>query len=135
TIALNDWEIASRLSYFLHGSMPTEALFARAAAGELSSTEQVENVLGELLSDERAMKQLVSFHAQAWDFARFSRITPDRDTYPDAPDDIVASVRAASDRFVQDVIDAGGGLRELLTAPYAYADDGLAPLYGEAGVS
>jgi hypothetical protein len=135
TIALNDWEIASRLSYLLHGSMPTEELFERAAAGELNSIEQVGDVLGGLLADERAMGQLASFHAQAWDFARFSRITPDRNAYPNAPDDIVASVRMASDRFVRDVIDAGGGLRELLTAPYAYADDGLAPLYGEAGVS
>ena len=135
SIALNDWEIASRLSYFLHGSMPTEELFDRARAGELGSIEQVQNVLGDLLAHERAMTQLVSFHAQAWDFARFSRITPDRDIYPNAPDDIVDSVRLASDRYLQDVIEAGGGLRELLTAPYAYADPGLAPLYGEAGVS
>jgi hypothetical protein len=39
-------------------------------------------------------------------------------------------IRRATTLFVQDVLQSGGGLEELLTAPYAYADPGLAPLYG-----
>jgi hypothetical protein len=51
-------------------------------------------------------------------------------SYPAAPPNMVESVRVASERYVQEVIDTGGGLSELLTSPYAYADAGLAPLYG-----
>jgi hypothetical protein len=42
----------------------------------------------------------------------------------------VDSTRLASERFVQEVIENGGGLAEFLTAPYAFADAGLAALYG-----
>lgn len=129
-IALDDWEIASRLSYFLYNSMPDSETFSAASNGALHSPDEIRNAVARMLEDPRATRQLVSFHEQAWHFRRYSTITPDPDTYPEVPDDIVARVRAASSRFVQEVIDTGGGLVELLTAPYAFADAGLAPLYG-----
>lgn len=132
-IPLSSWEIATRLSYFVLGSMPTEDLFDRANRDELRTPEQIASAVQTLLESDRATAQLIAFHAQAWDFGRFSRIAPDLQTYPDAPDDIVGSTRLASELFVQDVIETGGGLGELLTAPFAYADDGLARLYGVNG--
>lgn len=133
TIVLTSWEVATRLSYFVQGSMPTDGLFERASRDELRSVEQVRSAVEELLASERANAQLVSFHAQAWNFSRYSRIAPDRDVFSNAPADIVDSARVASERFVRDVIENGGGLAELLTAPYAFADAGLAALYGLEG--
>lgn len=129
-IALDSWEVATRLSYFLHGSMPTEELFEQASADELGSADEVASAIQALLESERATAQLVSFHAQAWDFGRYSRIAPDKGKFPEVPDDIVDSTRLASERFVQEVITNGGGFAEFLTAPYAFADAGLAGLYG-----
>jgi len=129
-VALSSWEVATRLSYFVQGSMPTDDLFQRASEDELRTAEQVASAVEALLTSERARSQLVSFHAQAWDFGRYSRIAPDPAAFPDAPDGIVDSARAASEQFVDDVIESGGGLAELLTAPYAFADAGLAGLYG-----
>lgn len=129
-IALSSWEVATRLSYFVQGSMPTEDLLARANNDELRTPEQVTSAVAALLASERARSQLVSFHAQAWDFGRFSRIAPDPAAFPDAPAGIVDSARASSERFVDEVIESGGGLSDLLTAPYAFADAGLAALYG-----
>ncbi|HEY3494599.1 MAG TPA: DUF1592 domain-containing protein [Polyangiaceae bacterium] len=129
-IALDSWEMASRLSYFAWNSMPDTALFASAEAGELAGTDGVTEAVERLAADPRATRVGVSFHSQAWDFQRFAKITPDSDTYPDAPSDMIARVRSASERFVEEVIDSGGGLEELLTAPYAFADSELAPLYG-----
>ncbi|HEU5073947.1 MAG TPA: DUF1592 domain-containing protein [Polyangiaceae bacterium] len=132
-IALTSWEIATRLAYFVQGSMPTDALFERASRDELRTVEQIRSAVEELLMSERANAQLVSFHAQAWNFNRYSRIAPDRDVFANAPTDIVDSSRIASEHFVRDVIENGGGLSELLTAPYAFADAGLAALYGLEG--
>ena len=129
-IALDSWEMASRLSYFVWNSMPDRELFASAEAGELASESAISDAVERLAADSRATRVGISFHAQAWDFQRFAKITPDSDTYPDAPSDIIARVRSASERFVEEVIDSGGGLEELLTAPYAFADSELAPLYG-----
>lgn len=131
-IAPNPWEMATRLSYFLLDSMPDSQLFAEAQEGGLQTPEQIESATLRLLSEPGATEKLVSFHEQAWQFDRFSRITPDAATYPEAPSDIIERVRAASTRFVQDVIETGGGLEQLLTAPYAFADADLAPLYGQS---
>jgi hypothetical protein len=129
-IALDDWEIASRLSYFLYDSMPDAELFAAARAGRLHTPEQIEAETRRMLAHSRVLTKLASFHEQAWQFGRFSRISPDRASYPLVPSNFVPRVRESAQHFVADVLSAGGGLEELLTAPYAYVDDGLAPLYG-----
>lgn len=129
-IALDDWEIASRLSYFLFDSMPDGELFAAARSGQLRTPEQIEAQARRMLGQPRVLGKLVSFHEQAWQFGRFSRISPDSATYPMVPTGFVGRVREAASAFVEDVVASGGGLTEMLTAPYAYADEGLAPLYG-----
>jgi hypothetical protein len=129
-IALDGWERASRLSYFAWNGMPDPALFESAALGTLGSDAGVTTAVRRLLEDARASAMQVSFHEQAWHFDRFARIAPDARAFPDAPADIVARVRDSSRRFVQAVLDDGGGLTGLLTAPYAFVDSALAPLYG-----
>lgn len=129
-IALDGWEVASRLSYFLWDSMPDDELFAAARAG-LSAPEAIAPQVERMLADERARDKLVRFHEQAWKFDRLARIAPDADTYPNAPENLGDVAGEAARRFVRAVIDDGGGLQELLTAPYAYADPGLAALYGK----
>jgi hypothetical protein len=131
-VALNDWEIASRLSYFLYDSMPDAQLFEAARAGQLRTPEQIEAQARRMLTQPRVLGKLVSFHEQAWQFGRFARISPDTATFPNVPSGFVARVRASADAFVEDVIASGGGLEEMLTAPYAFADEGLAPLYGKS---
>ncbi|HEX6765484.1 MAG TPA: DUF1592 domain-containing protein [Polyangiaceae bacterium] len=131
-IVLDDWEIASRLSFFLWNSIPDGALLDAAESGELSSEDGVRTTVTRLLADPKALATIVSFHAQAWQFARFSRIGPDADTYPDAPADLATRVDASARRFVEEVARENGGLSEFLTAPYAFADSELAPLYGKS---
>ena len=127
---LDDFEVASRLSYFLFDSMPDRALFEAARAGLLHTPEQVEAAARRMLAEPRVLDKLVAFHEQAWQFERFARISPDPTRYPQAPPGLVQRVRHATRLFVRDVLQKGGGLEELLTAPYAYADAGLRPLYG-----
>ena len=88
-IALDSWETAARLSYLAWNSMPDAELFDLAANDRLKNEAEVEAAMRRLLDDPRALPKLISFHEQAWHFARFSKIAPDRDTYPAAPPDIV----------------------------------------------
>ena len=129
---LDDYEMATRLSYFLYDSMPDEALFTAARERRLHTPEQIEAAARYMLTQPRVLEKLVAFHEQLWQFERFARISPDAATYPMVPDGFVQSVRQATRSFVRDVLRNGGGLTELLTAPYAYADDGLRVLYGTA---
>jgi hypothetical protein len=127
--ALDDWEVASRLSYFIFDSMPDDELFARARDGELHTPEQVGTEVARLLDDPRASSKFASFHEQVWQVGRYAKIAPDASTYPGMPDDLVDRLRASSNRFFESVVQDDGGLREMLTAPYAFVDSELASIY------
>lgn len=132
-IQLDSWEMASRLSYFLWGSMPDAALFQAAQDGKLASAADVSAAAQRLLSDPKARVSVLSFHAQALRFARFQKVAPDAGKYPNAPADMAKKVKEAAELFVKDVVfDSQGGIAELLNAPFAYADSGLAPIYGKS---
>lgn len=131
-VALDPYELASRLSYFIYDSMPDADLFSRAREGRLETPEQIEAAARRMLGEPRARQKLIAFHEQAWQFGRFGRIAPDAQVYSDVPSDFIARVRSSAERFIDAVIDEGGGLTELLTAPYAFADSALATFYGES---
>lgn len=132
-IQLNGWEMASRLSYFLWGSMPDAALFEAAEQNKLASAADISAAAQRLLEDPKARASVVSFHAQSLRFARFQKVAPDPNAYPDAPSGMAQKVREGAELFIKDVVfDQGGGLTELLSAPYAYADSSLAAVYGKS---
>jgi hypothetical protein len=130
-IALDPYEVASRLSYFIYDSMPDPELFAAAGNGDLGTSEQIADQITRMLSNPQAMAQLVQFHKQAWQFGQYLKIAPDSDLYPDAPSDLAARALAASEAYVREVIERGGGAQELLSETFAYADPALAALYGQ----
>jgi uncharacterized protein DUF1592/uncharacterized protein DUF1588/uncharacterized protein DUF1595/uncharacterized protein DUF1587/uncharacterized protein DUF1585 len=130
-VTLSPYERAARLSFLIYDSMPDADLLSRAGQGQLETPEQIGQAVRRMLTQPRAVEKLVSFHEQAWEFGRFSRISPDTKVFPNVPGDIIGRVRNASQRFVQSVVESGGGLSDLLTAPYAFADSALAPFYGQ----
>lgn len=132
-VPLDDFAVASRLSYFLYDSMPDEALLEAARAEQLHTPEQVEQAARRMLRSSRVVDKLVAFHQQAWHFERFARISPDAKSFERLPAALVPRVSHSARLFVREVLRRGGGLEELLTAPYAYVDSELAPLYGVAG--
>src|SRR5690606_14444135 len=95
-VRLDDFEVASRLSYFLYDSMPDEPLFEAARAGRLRTPEQIGAQARRMLAEPRVLDKLIAFHEQAWELERFARISPDAATYPDAPKALVPRVRRAT---------------------------------------
>src|SRR5690349_15856375 len=109
-VALDAWEVASRLSFLIWNSMPDAELFAAARGGALQTPDAVDQTVRRLLADARATRKLVGFHEQAWQFGRIAKIAADRAVYPDAPGDLPTRVGEASRRFIEYVIGTGGGL-------------------------
>jgi Protein of unknown function (DUF1588)/Protein of unknown function (DUF1592)/Protein of unknown function (DUF1595)/Protein of unknown function (DUF1585)/Protein of unknown function (DUF1587) len=60
---LTQFELAARMSYFLWGTTPDDALLDLAAAGALSDAEQVADVAADMLDDPRAVDRVTRFHA------------------------------------------------------------------------
>ncbi len=63
-VQLDDWEMASRLSYLLWHSMPDDALFAAAAAGKLNAPADIEAQVQRMIADPKARGVVADFHAQ-----------------------------------------------------------------------
>jgi hypothetical protein len=130
-VRLTSWEMASRLSFFLWGSMPDEALFAKAEAGELETAEQIEAEARRMLEDPRARILVAEFHKQWLDYERVANVTKDPALFPDWSPAIGQLMAEETRTFIDGVIFGDEGtLTTLLTAPYSYMNSELADFYG-----
>ncbi len=135
-LKLTSWEVASRLSYLLWGSMPDADLFSAAHDGALESDAQILKQAQRMLKSERAKPQLVDFHRQWLDFEHinvvFNREGPkDPKLYPSYNEELRAAMREESDRFTGMVMSEGShSLKELLTSKDTFVNDKLAAFYG-----
>ncbi len=84
TVALNDFELASRLSFFLWSSLPDRELLDLAEAARLSETHVLAEQVRRMLADPRAMSLVDDFVYQWLDLAKLDEITPDRGEFPHA---------------------------------------------------
>jgi len=80
---VNDFEIASRLSYFLTGSMPDTELFAAAKNGQLSTAEQRRQQAQRLMTSPRSQAFAESFPYQWLQLSKVGEFPPDEKLYPD----------------------------------------------------
>jgi hypothetical protein len=127
-VPLSSWEVASRLSYLLTGSMPDDELLAAAEKGQLDSAEQVMAQATRLLDSDRGARVVKNFYRQ-WaglgDLADLQRKDP---TFTSTTAGLLAE---ETETFADRVVRQGeGSLAALLTAPYTYLNGPLAQFYG-----
>lgn len=128
-IRLNSYEIASRLSYALTNSMPDDALFAAAATDALLDKALLRREAERLVQSRGARETVQNFHEQLLHMSEYDAVSKhDKDAFPSA---LSLDLRKEAVKFVEDVVFGQNvGLRELLTAPYTFANQRLATLYG-----
>ena len=130
-LALSSYEVASRLSYMLLGTMPDDALFAAAAANELSTPEQIRNQAIRLLQDPRARARVTSFHEEYMHMGPGTRWADYLREVPGFSPDLVPMLSQETDRFFDYIVfEQGGSFRDLLTSPVAFVNASTAGLYG-----
>jgi hypothetical protein len=134
-LALSSYEVASRLSYMLLGSMPDEALFTAAAQGALSTPEQIRAQAVRLLEqDPRARSKVSAFHEHylhKGPGTRWAEYQRDATAYPAFSAGLVPLLSQETDRFLDYVVfDQRGSFKDLVTSPVAFVNASLAPLYG-----
>ncbi len=128
---LTGHEVASRLSYFLWGTMPDAALFAAAADGTLDDREGIEVQARRLLAEPRAGEMLDAFTAQWLALGDPAEIVRDPETFPGWDPALFSAMRVETETFVREVVLHGDGrLATLLTAEFSYLDPDLAAHYG-----
>jgi hypothetical protein len=128
---LGAYELASKLSYALWGTMPDATLEGYAAADRLATNDGVAAVVQEMLRDPRADAQLLDFHEQLFLADRYAGITRQQELFPrwytqfgsDAQEDVRRTIREL-------VIDNSGTVKDLYASPTAFTNARLAPVYG-----
>lgn len=130
-VALTEYEVASRLSFFLWNSVPDDALLNAAEAGELASAQGLRVQAERLLQDPRAREAVGEFHVQWLALDHLETSFKDPAYYPDFSAELAEAMVAETRRFSQIVVLQGDGrLDTLLTADFSYLEPELFELYG-----
>jgi len=130
-VRLTDYEIASRLSYFLWDSMPDEALFEAAEAGALGTVEAIEDEARRMLEAPRAKTALRNFHRQWLHFDSLLDEMKDLSTHPQWSEELLTAEYEQMNEFIDRVMfDGDGTIAALLTSNEFPVNARLASLFG-----
>jgi hypothetical protein len=129
---LDDYEVASRLSYFLWSSMPDDKLFARAAGGALHDGASIVDEVRRMLADPKS-SALVDNMAGEWLGSRELQVK--QVTLTDVTFDAALSGAMADEAalFLGEMFRGAHAVKELLGASFVFANDRLAAHYGLTG--
>ncbi|HVJ20035.1 MAG TPA: DUF1592 domain-containing protein [Polyangiaceae bacterium] len=130
-IPLSGYEIASRLSYGLWNTMPSDALLTAAGAGELGTAEGVGTWSRQMLGDPRAGDTLVSFHNQLFSIAEYGTISKNETLFPDFTLELAPTLRDEASLYFREItVTRNGGIGALLTTPVTFVNESTAQYYG-----
>jgi len=127
---LNDWEIASRLSYMLWSTMPDTELSALAGQGRLRDKAVLAQQFARMIADPRAERFSDSFATQWLRLRKVGMFQPDKNLYPDYDESLEQSMIAETKNFFREVLDRGLTLREFLSSDWSMMNHRLARHYG-----
>jgi hypothetical protein len=132
TLALDDLELASRLSFFLWSSVPDEELLRLAEAERLGKPRVLAAQVKRMLADDRAKALVDGFAFQWLGLKKLRAIVPDRGAFPQAsglldPRDLLTEELGL---FVDSVLRSDQSVMQLLTADYTFLNERLAMHYG-----
>jgi hypothetical protein len=126
---LNDWEIASRLSYLLWSTMPDDELFSLAEQGKLRDRAELQRQVARMLADARAERFTKSFPAQWLHLRKVGMFPPDKNIYPNYDQHLEQSMVGETTAFFKEVLDQGLTLREFLDSDWTMVNPRLARFY------
>ncbi|HZT41972.1 MAG TPA: DUF1592 domain-containing protein [Chthonomonadaceae bacterium] len=131
---VDDFEMASRLSYFLWSSMPDEELFTLAAKGKLHDPKVLAAQARRMLQDPKARALSDDFAAQWLQLRKLDRIAPDPGRFPEYTDTLRQDMRTETEMFFDSVVRNDRSVLDFLDGRYSFLDERLARLYGIKGV-
>jgi hypothetical protein len=132
---LDDFELATRLSYFLWSSMPDRELLGAALRKELHTPEQLVAHATRMLRDDKARALVDNFAGQWLQLRSLETFAPDRGRFPGFDDDLRRSMRRETEEFFARIVREDRSIIEFLDADWSVVDERLARHYGMEGVS
>ncbi len=131
---VDDWELASRLSYFLWSAMPDARLFELAAQGKLHQPDVLTEEVDRLLSDKRSARFVEQFTEQWLQLNVVDSVAVSRQIYPGFDDTLKTDMRGETTALVAELVQHDLSAMNLLSSDFTMLNERLAKHYGIPGV-
>jgi hypothetical protein len=131
---VSDFELASRLSFFLWSSIPDDALLDAASAGTLRDQATLEREVRRMLADPRANTLIDNFAEQWLGLRSLAELEPDATAYPAFDSSLRMGFEQETRLFLRSVMRGNRSILDLLGADYTFLNERLARNYGIPGI-
>ncbi len=131
---LEDYALASRLSYFLWSSMPDDELLALAAAKKLTQPVVLREQVERMLKSEKSSAFVQNFTGQWLDLRNIDATSPDKKLYPEADELLIVSMVQETEAFFAEMLKQNLSVSNVIQSDFAILNSRLAAHYGIEGV-
>jgi len=132
---LNDFDLATRLSFFLWSSTPDDTLFDLAAKGQLGKSEALREQVERMLKSPKAHAFTENFTGQWLSLRNLKATNPDKKLYPDFDDLLELSMLQETHLFFEEILKGNRSVLEFVHSDWTMLNERLAQLYGIPGIT
>ena len=130
--AVDEYALASRLSYFLWSSMPDEELFTQAKHRGLR--RNLEAQVARMLKDPKSHALVENFAGQWLQLRNLKIVFPDQKRFPQFNEGLRAAMEKETELFFESICRENRSILDFISADYTFVNEKLAHLYGISGV-
>jgi Protein of unknown function (DUF1592)/Protein of unknown function (DUF1588)/Protein of unknown function (DUF1585) len=127
---IGDFELASRLSFFLWSSIPDNELLQLASEGKLRNPAVLDRQVRRMLADPKSRALVENFAGQWLQLRNLRNVQPNTDLFPDFDDNLRQSFRRETELLFESIVQEDRSVLDLLTANYTFVNERLARHYG-----
>jgi len=135
TYALDDYQLATSISYFLWRSMPDDELYGHAWNGTLRKGDTLVRQVARMVNHPRSRTLVDNFAEQWFQLRNLETKQPDARQFPNYNEQLIAAMRMETLLFFNSLLRTNSSVLGLLNADYTYLNESLARHYGISGVS
>ena len=132
---LSNWELATRMSYFLWASMPDDTLLAVAQSGKLHEPAILEREVRRMLADPKARAFTDSFASQWLRTKELESVRPAADKFPEFTPALRHAMAAEPLEFFSTLVRENRPLTDCIDSDYTFVNAELAKFYGLQGIT
>jgi len=131
---IDQYALASRLSFFLWRSVPDDTLYQLAAAGTLSEPQTLIAQVDRMLEDPKSERFIEDFVGQWLEVDKVGEMQPDGNLYPEYDAALEMAMVEETTRFIHEMIQHNLPIANLIDSDWTMLNDRLAEHYGIQGV-
>jgi mono/diheme cytochrome c family protein len=135
THPLTDFELATRLSYFLWSSMPDEDLFQLASKGDLHKPAVLEQQVRRMLAGSKFSAFVDNFVGQWLELRNLNEVKPAPEKFPTFDNELRAAMKKETQLFFESVVKQDRSILDFIDSDYTFLNERLAKHYGIPGVT